>query len=174
MVFIYVTKVCFVDYFYYKLCCAIKHFYRLCPYIIFLLFVSEQVAFHAHLSLDIHGTTAGQTIVFDQVDTNLGGGYSGTTGVFTAPVAGTYVFSLTFFMYYPSSSYVSVGELYIMQNNVQSIRVWLELGNNIRGTASGTAVLSLNKGDHVYVQVGTARMYIGGDRVSFFSGFLLG
>jgi len=137
-------------------------------------FVSDKIAFHASLSTNIPGTTSGQTIVFNQVDTNLGGGYSGTTGVFTAPVSGTYVFSLTFFMSY-SSSYARYGELYIMQNNVQSIRVFVDLysGAN-QGTASGTTVLSLNKGDQVYVQAGNADMYIVGDKLCFFSGFLLG
>ena len=116
------------------------------------MFVSEKIAFHAYLASTILETTYGQTIVFNQVDTNLGGGYSGTTGVFTAPVAGTYVFSLTFEMYY-YSSHASNGELYIMKNQDQSIRVWLELDNNAdEGTASGTTVLSLNKGDQVYVQ----------------------
>ena len=137
-------------------------------------FVSDKIAFHASLSTNIPGTTSGQTIVFNQVDTNLGGGYSSTTGVFTAPVAGTYVFSLTFFMYYSSSSYASNGELYIMKNQDQSIRVLVKLDNNAdQGTASGT-VLSLNKGDQVYVQASSADMYIGGGKYSYFSGFLLG
>ena len=140
------------------------------------MFVSEKIAFHASLSSVIRGTTNGQTIVFDQVDTNLGGGYSGATGVFTTPVAGTYVFSLTFFMYYTcSSQYVNSGYLYIMMNNIQSIGVWLQLDSSVnQGTASGTTVLSLNKGDNVHVQAATADMYIGGSKVSFFSGFLLG
>ena len=138
------------------------------------MFVSEKIAFHAYLSSAIHGTTSGQTIVFDRVDTNLGGGYSSTTGVFTAPVAGTFVFSLTFYMNYPRPPYASVGELSIMQNNVQSISVWVELDSNAnRGTASGTTVLSLNKDDQVQVKANRADMFIGGYKFSFFSGFLL-
>jgi len=138
------------------------------------VFVSEKIAFHASLSSVIRGTTNGQTIVFDQVDTNLGGGYNGTTGVFTAPVAGAYVFSLTFYMWY-SSSYASAGQLSIMQNNVQSIRVLVELDSNADdGTASGTTVLSLNKGDQVHVQASSANMFIRGNKFSFLSGFLLG
>jgi len=122
---------------------------------------------------NVHGTTGGQTIVFDQVHTNLGGGYSGTTGVFTAPVAGTYVLSLTFCMWY-GSPYSSVGDLYIMQNNVQLIRVFVELDSNANeGTASGTTVLSLNKGDQVFVKAGSGNMYIVGSKLSVFSGFLL-
>ena len=138
------------------------------------MFVSEKIAFHASLSSNIPGTTSGQTIVFNQVDTNLGGGYNGTTGVFTARVAGAYVFSLTFYMNY-HSSYVRAGVLSIMNNNVQSIRVLVELDSNANeGTASGTTVLPLNKGDQVRVQVGTDNMYINGNKLSFFSGFLLG
>ena len=76
-------------------------------------------------------------------------------------------------MYY-SSSYSSAGELSIMHNNVQSIRVRLRLDSNVyEGTASGTTVLSLNKGDQVHVQADRANMFIDGRKLSFFSGFLL-
>jgi len=74
------------------------------------LFVSERIAFHARLASRIKGTTSGQTVVFNQVDTNLGGCYNATTGVFTAPVAGTYVFSLTFAMSHTKSSQSDIGD----------------------------------------------------------------
>jgi len=110
-----------------------------------VLFIPEKIAFHASLSSDIRGTTNRQTIVFDQVDTNLGGGYNGTTGVFTAPVAGTYVFTITFFMWY-DLPYVNEGELHILKNNDHYIRVWVQLDSNANhGSASETTVLSLNK-----------------------------
>jgi len=150
-----------------------KAFYRLCPYIIFLLFVSEKVAFHVSLSSDIVGTTRGQTIVFNQVDTNLGGGYNNATGVFTAPVAGTYVFSLTFNMYYVSP-YATYGELQIMINDVMKLRVSNELDSYAdEGSASGTTVLVLSTGDRVYVRDDRGKMYLYGSRLTYFSGFLL-
>jgi len=152
-----------------------RAFYRQYQYNNFrLLFVSEKIAFHAVLTSDIHGTTRGQTIVFNKVDINLGGGYNGTTGVFSAPVAGTYVFSLTFHLYYYNSSSDYAGDLFIMKNHEYLLRVWQKLDSSAdQGTASGTTVLSLNKGDQVQVQAGSAHMAIGGGDVSFFSGFLL-
>jgi len=85
-----------------------------------LLSVLDTIAFHASLSSIIQGTTEGQTIVFDQVDTNSGGGYYATNGVFTAPVAGHYVFTLTYEMWF-HSTYTKDGALHIMKNNARQL-----------------------------------------------------
>ena len=49
--------------------------------------------------INISSSTGGQTLVFPTVETNLGNAYSGSTGVFTAPASGTYVFSFTVTLY---------------------------------------------------------------------------
>jgi len=41
------------------------------------------------------------------------------------------------------------------------------------GTASGTIVMFLNKGDEVHVQAGYAHMFIGNGQMTTFSGFLI-
>jgi len=152
--------------------CNKEFLQTLSVYYIFTI-VSEKIAFHASLSSDIRKTTQGQTIVFDQVDTNLRGGYSGTTGVFTAPMAGTYVFSLTFVMYY-TSSYATYGELQVMKNNSMEIKVSNYVNNfSDLGSASGTTVLVLSTGDRVYVRDDRGNMYLEGERLTYFSGFLL-
>jgi len=136
------------------------------------IFVSVIIAFHASLS-NVWDTTDGQTVVFDKIETNIGGAYNGTTGVFTAPISGSYVFSLTYHMFY-DKSHVSIGQLRIMQNNEVKIRVYRGLTNELNGaTASGTTALFLNKGDHVYVQAGDTHMSIGSNKFSYFTGFLL-
>ncbi|WAR11234.1 hypothetical protein MAR_036310 [Mya arenaria] len=63
----------------------------------------EKIAFYASLSDDISKTTASAPLVFNNVITNIGGGYEPSTGLFTAPTNGLFVFSLTVRQYgYPS------------------------------------------------------------------------
>ena len=49
----------------------------------------------ATLSYDIDSCEKSETIRFDQVKVNLGGGYDNSAGKFRAPVAGVYAFSAT-------------------------------------------------------------------------------
>lgn len=52
---------------------------------------STPTAFHAHRS---SAQTSGTTVIFDTVDSQTGGtNYSNSTGVFTAPVTGVYLFT---------------------------------------------------------------------------------
>jgi len=134
------------------------------------------VSFHASLLLDITGTTYDQTILFSHVDTNLGGGYNATTGVFTAPVAGQYQFSLTFMLYQMSSSYSYFGELDVLKNGNMIIRVHANINQQAShvDSASGATVMGLNKGDKVSVVAAVEGMYIRGISYTYFSGFFLG
>lgn len=53
---------------------------------------SGSVAFMASITKTLPNVGSHQHIVFDRVITNVGGGYSASTGHFTAPVAGIYAF----------------------------------------------------------------------------------
>ncbi|XP_034722203.1 complement C1q-like protein 4 isoform X1 [Etheostoma cragini] len=60
----------------------------------------QQVAFSASLLAESRGSTLGplpmpMTLIFKNVQTNIGNAYSSTTGVFTAPVKGAYHFDWT-------------------------------------------------------------------------------
>jgi len=136
------------------------------------MIVSDKIAFLAYLGSEINGTTVDQTIVFDDVHTNLGGAYNGITGMFTAPEAGTYVFSLTFMLRYTAPS-LNYCELYIRRNNDFDIPVRALSTPEPNGTASGSTVMYLSKGDKVYVTTTTSKSYIR-SVYSYFSGYILG
>nr|KAG5702263.1 hypothetical protein BaRGS_030618 [Batillaria attramentaria] len=56
---------------------------------------SAAVAFHAERTGSDYQSKRDETLILDHVVTNLGGGYDPKTGVFTTPVAGTYLFMAT-------------------------------------------------------------------------------
>ncbi|KAL4217198.1 hypothetical protein ACF0H5_023651 [Mactra antiquata] len=55
---------------------------------------TPNIAFRSALSSDIGQVTPGQIIVFDIVGLNNGNAYNQHSGIFTAPVNGTYMFSM--------------------------------------------------------------------------------
>ncbi|VDI61421.1 Hypothetical predicted protein [Mytilus galloprovincialis] len=56
---------------------------------------SESIAFSATRTTDITLSSL-QTLLFDKVYLNEGGGYNAHTGLFTAPVNGIYYFAVSF------------------------------------------------------------------------------
>nr|XP_022300497.1 complement C1q tumor necrosis factor-related protein 3-like [Crassostrea virginica] len=57
---------------------------------------SKAVAFQVYLKNSITSLGNGQILKYDQLVTNIGGGYNTTTGKFTAPADGVYSFSWTY------------------------------------------------------------------------------
>jgi len=115
-------------------------------------------------------------ISFNKITTNLGGAYDGSSGTFTAPVNGVYVFSLTIRLY-GLSSYTYQGTFQLMINGAVQLSLYPDThgkGSEF-SSASGTAVLTLEKGDTVHVVSKETKNYIEGDMEysSYFSGVLL-
>ncbi|XP_067685773.1 chitinase-3-like protein 1 [Haliotis asinina] len=113
------------------------------------------------------GVKLKSTVVFDQVDENIGGAYSPQTGEFTAPVSGFYLFTIQVMVTSGSGQEYELKS----EDSAYSTRVRVE---SAWSTGSGTAVFHVQKGHKVKVI-----KYYGPDGAlrqspwSRFSGFLL-
>ncbi|XP_052786076.1 complement C1q-like protein 4 [Mya arenaria] len=134
-------------------------------------------AFLAILSNDIRATTAGHTIVFDDVVTNIGSAYNGKTGTFTAPIEGLYLFSVKITGFYKSTASSGTTDQYQLKlNNNLYLRLYTNVnsGTHSFDSSSVVTVLELGKGDRVNVDCQQSDKYVeGSSRNTFFSGFLI-
>ena len=128
----------------------------------------QRVAFTAGVTSGSSTWNSG-TLVFDVVILNLGNGYNPSTGVFTSPVAGTYVFYVTAIEYNKQYLYAD-----IVLNSVSKVKL---VGDNTAGYQTGTnmVVLNLQKGDSVWVKHVSGQGYWSTSvPATTFSGFLIG
>ena len=88
----------------------------------------------------------GQTVIYDQVLTNEGNGYDDRTGVFTCPLAGTYIFVVDVLS--PPATWFHI---ILNKKMVASLHVSTGFKSNTYLQMSRTVVLTLKKGDHVKV-----------------------
>lgn len=133
------------------------------------------VAFFAYLSqsLSLASVKKHQTIIYDSVDLNIGNGYDKTTGKFTTPSSGLYVFHVATGSLDRSHSTVE-----LVVNNVVKDIGWADSMNHPDRAVSTTATpVSLNEGDVVLARIGEQH---GGNKIesnkyirSSFSGFKL-
>ncbi|KAH3821113.1 uncharacterized protein LOC127832510 [Dreissena polymorpha] len=135
-----------------------------------------EVAFFAFIGSQQH-LSAGQIAVFDQVTTNIDttgsiGGYSASTGVFTAPVDGLYVISATLMAHYNHAAHYN-----IVHENKPVATILVDGSNHNWDSASTSVALVLSKGERVSVkQLEVGDHALQGSAVageSSFSGFLL-
>ena len=89
--------------------------------------------------------TSGDTMVFSSVLSNIGGAYSASTGQFTAPVDGTYGFTIQFCLYKKVVQF----SLVLDGNDVAALE---DYNDNHYSTASTTVPLLLNQGQKVWVR----------------------
>ncbi|XP_026018485.1 uncharacterized protein LOC113019154 [Astatotilapia calliptera] len=107
-------------------------------------------------------------IAYKKVITNFGNAYSPVTGVFTAPLAGVYYFTI---FYHGGRSYPHY--LRMFKNNELTVFTADHKTESDGADNGGNAVfLQLQQGDQVYVSM-AANTYVGGDDHTTFSGFLV-
>ncbi|XP_054454648.1 otolin-1 [Anoplopoma fimbria] len=126
---------------------------------------SIQSAFAAGLTSSYPPPNA--PVVFSHVLYNIQESYDASTGLYTAPIDGTYVFS------YHLTVHQRVLKVGLFHNFAPVIKT---TDPKVLGTTSHTVVLHLDRGDRVWIQVKdviTNGMYAGAESSSTFSGFLL-
>ncbi|WAQ94370.1 CO8A2-like protein [Mya arenaria] len=109
---------------------------------------------------------------FDDVVTDIGGAYDKQTGIYTAPVAGTYMFTLN-----AVCAARNFLHLAIYKNNAPAFKVICDdLKGEIQHQGGGTTILRLRRGDRVYVTLMFPLGTVGevrGNGMTSFSGYLL-
>ncbi|XP_052709153.1 uncharacterized protein LOC128183949 [Crassostrea angulata] len=131
--------------------------------------VSKRIGFTATVSSSSSTWNSG-TLVFPVVITNVANGYNPSTGVFTAPTAGEYVFFVNVQSYSTNSIYTDV-----VLNGATKVRTMAySTGNgDYYDAGPNLAVLTLQKGDRVWVKHYSGKGYSDGSHITTFSGFLL-
>ena len=128
----------------------------------------QNVGFTAGVTTD--GTTWNSgTLIFNSVILNIGTGYNPSTGVFTSPVAGTYVFYVTAVEYLKQHLNIE-----IVLNSLSKVRM---MGNSDAAYQTGTnmVVLNLQMGDNVWVKHAYGKgYYTESVPTTTFTGFLIG
>ncbi|KAL4228032.1 Complement C1q tumor necrosis factor-related protein 6 [Mactra antiquata] len=128
---------------------------------------AEKPAFSASLTNHATSLSNFQTIIFDNVFTNDLRGYSGITGIFTAPMNGTYFFTATVMSH--SGEYL---ETEICMNGKSLVSMYSYDTHFEQGTNS--VVLVLKTGDKVWVRhSNTQGSKAFGYHWSAFSGFMI-
>ncbi|XP_022309004.2 uncharacterized protein LOC111114818 [Crassostrea virginica] len=121
------------------------------------------IAFTAGVTGSDHYWSSG-ILVFPTVLYNTGRGYDSSTGIFTSPEDGTYVFYVTITSYNSKSIYVD-----IIKNGLSKVRAKAYSSNQ---SGSNMVVLSLDRGDKVSVNFHSGRGYYSASTpVTSFTGF---
>lgn len=112
--------------------------------------------------------TPQQTLIFDNVITNVGNGYDKTTGIFSAPVAGVYAFYFTA-MSTNSHGYV---QLAIVKHGIVLDILWLEGSGDMNDQGSTQFTIQMAAGEQLWVRhdIGNA---IRGGSFTIFTGHLI-
>ena len=145
----------------------------------------KQPAFKAGRSAN-YNVTAGQYIIFDDIQSssghfNIGNCYSNNNGVFTAPIAGRYIFSAVVIYMNMSSGQTMADSFTIRKNNVlmaysarRSNYVVNETGSGGYYVDHGNVLLELATNDSISLVSNYSVTVHGNSKYTYFYGYLLG
>ncbi|XP_038075636.1 collagen alpha-1(X) chain-like [Patiria miniata] len=127
------------------------------------------VAFTAYITSPVSGYSDDQVIIFDNIMTNLGGGYDSQTGLFTCLIPGAYFFTTSV-----QRMLSSRNPFVQLKHNSALIFTAYDNHHNHYHQSSNSAVLVLTRGDRVWLEVGDGNgIHSSTNRDSSFSGFLI-
>ena len=95
--------------------------------------------------------------MYDKIITNIGGGYSAQTGVFTCPLDGEYVFTWSTYSGYTTDGCFT----YIYRNGQSSMVVNSYEKGSVEEAASNTVIFHLQMGDTVWIQTAVCEYNFG-------------
>ena len=139
---------------------------------------NAKVAFHAALTdSEIVGPHGSPTVLkFSKVITNVGKAYSATTGLFTAPVKGVYVFRFTICGYMKERVTMGVRLIHNEKSIVYNLQTWSHerYGFEHLQYLSNAVILELKVGDEIHLVLPeNETVFDNPNSHSTFSGFLL-
>ena len=128
----------------------------------------QKVAFTAGVTSSSTTWNSG-TLIFNSVILNVGTGYNPSTGIFTSPVAGMYVFYVIAVEFNKQDLRVE-----IVLNSVSKVRT-IGFSDASHQTGTNMVVLNLQKGDSVWVRHRYGKGYwTQSVPATTFTGFLIG
>ncbi|XP_062576277.1 complement C1q tumor necrosis factor-related protein 3-like [Saccostrea cucullata] len=114
------------------------------------------VAFDTRLKNFVTNAKVGSKIVFNDVQLNIGTGYDASTGIFTAPYSGVYVFEWTLMT---ETSKEVLTEL-MVNGKPRSYSHCRSVAGPTSDTCSKMAVVELKAKQHVWIQVFIRPAYV--------------
>lgn len=111
----------------------------------------QSVGFFSYLTDNIVDPTVGTRVTFRGVYVNTGGAYDATTGVFTAPVSGTYGLGFTASVK-PETSPHGI-HFVLMKNGSHEMHEFLDGHTQIWLHCISDTVVHLNEGDTVWMEI---------------------
>jgi hypothetical protein len=125
-------------------------------------------AFHAYVN---NAVGPNQRIVYDVVVCNIGGNYNNTTGVFTVPMDGTYMFTANGFAVYQNTSYV----MFSIRKNNNSVSYGHGYFASHAAGSSASYIAELVSGDEIDVIIPSAGYAsLNGGQGTHFNGHMIG
>lgn len=129
--------------------------------------VPKKVAFFVGLSENVGPVSEDTDVIFDRIVTNVGDCYSASSGRFTAPVNATYQFNVVV-----SAQGRQRAAVMLVRDGLMVATVWAE-SIPYWASAANIAVLSLDRGDSVWLQMLDRASYLHGYMYTTFSGFIV-